>query len=100
MLDRITKQSELGKGRGSYAVILLVLPLGSLKIAKFNVVSVHCFVVALFSALYVLSVYYCTWTIYINITILWTETATHAQAVGTTDWATWHHGAFFYIAVP
>ena len=53
MLDHITKQSELGKGRVSYAVILLVLPLGSLKIAKFNVVSVHCFVVALFSALYV-----------------------------------------------
>ena len=46
MLDH--KQSELGTGRGSYAVILLVLPLGSLTIAKFNGVSVHCFVVALF----------------------------------------------------
>ena len=51
MLDR--KQSELGTGRGSYAVILLVSPLGSLTIAKFKGVSVHCFVVALFSALYV-----------------------------------------------
>ena len=46
MLD--CKQSELGTGRGSYAIILLVLPLGSLTIAKFKGVSVHCFVVALF----------------------------------------------------
>ena len=46
MLDR--KQSELGTGRGNYAVILLVSPLGSLTIAKFNGVSVHCSVVALF----------------------------------------------------
>ena len=35
-------------GWGSYAVILLVLPLESLTIAKFNGVSVHCFVVAFF----------------------------------------------------
>ena len=75
MLDR--KQSKLGTGWGSYTVIMLVSPLGSLTIAKFNDVSVHCFVVALFSALYVyyillyiLSVYYCTWTIYVNVTIL------------------------------
>lgn len=34
--------------QGSYAVILLVPLLGSLTIAKFNGVSVHCFVVALF----------------------------------------------------
>ena len=42
-------------GRGSYAVILLVSSLGSLTIAKFNGVSVRCFVVALFffAALYV-----------------------------------------------
>ena len=72
MLDN--KQSELGTGRGSYAIIFLVLPLGSLMIAKFNGMSVHSFVVALFSALYVhyilsntLSV---NWTIYVNITIL------------------------------
>ena len=45
------KQSELGTGRGSYTIILLVSPLGSLTVAKFNDVSVHCFVVALFSAL-------------------------------------------------
>ena len=31
------KQSELGTGRGSYAIILLVLPLGSLVIAKLTV---------------------------------------------------------------
>ena len=51
MLDR--KQSELGAGWGSYAVILLVSSLGSLTIAKFNGLNVHCFVVAHFSALYV-----------------------------------------------
>ena len=34
MLDR--KQSELGTGRGSYTIILLVSPLVSLTIAKFN----------------------------------------------------------------
>ena len=49
------KQSELGTGWGSYTVILLVLPLGSLMIAKFNGVSVHCFLVALFPTL---DVYY------------------------------------------
>ena len=41
------------QGGGSYAVILLVLPLGSLTIAKFNSMSELCFVVVLFSALYV-----------------------------------------------
>ena len=51
MLDR--KQSELGTGLGSYAVILLVSLLVSLMIAKFNGSSVHCSVVANFSALYV-----------------------------------------------
>ena len=39
MLNR--KQSEILTGQGSYAVILLVLLLGSLKIAKFSGVSVH-----------------------------------------------------------
>ena len=75
MLDR--KQSELGTAGGSYAVILLLLPLVSLTIAKFNGLSVYCSVVAHFSALYV---YYfriscpyiiaCMWTIYVNVTIL------------------------------
>ena len=70
MLDR--KQSKLDIGQGSYAVILLVWPFGSLTIAKFNGVSLHCFVVAVYSALYVyyFRIYYHTWTIYINITIL------------------------------
>ena len=49
MLD--SKQSELGTGQGSYAVILLVSPLVSLTIAKFNGLSERClFFVALFSA--------------------------------------------------
>ena len=48
-----SKQNELGTGRGSYAVILLVSLLGSPMIAKFNGMGVHCFAVALFSALYV-----------------------------------------------
>ena len=51
MLD--CKQSELGTGRGRYAIILLVPLLGSLTIAKFYGVSVYCFVAAHFSALYV-----------------------------------------------
>ena len=72
MLDR--KQSDLCTGRGSYAVILLVSPLGSLTIAKFNGMSVHCFVVhvALFSVYYfqILFLDYCTWTIYVSVTIL------------------------------
>ena len=42
------KQSELGTDGGSYAVILLVSPLGSLTIAIFYSSSVHCFVVAHF----------------------------------------------------
>ena len=41
------------QGGGCYVVILLVSPLGPLTIAKFNGLSVHCFVVANFSALYV-----------------------------------------------
>ena len=74
MLDR--KQSELGAGWGSYAVILLVSSLGSLTIAKFNGLNVHCFVVAHFSDFVrillsdILSIYYCMWTIYVNVTIL------------------------------
>ena len=44
------KQSELGTGWDSYAVILLVSPLASLTIAKFNCMSLHCFVVALLAA--------------------------------------------------
>ena len=36
------------EGGVSYAVIFLVPPLGSLTIGKFNGVSVHCFVVALY----------------------------------------------------
>ena len=76
VLDR--KQSELGRGEvASYAIILLVSLLGSLTIAKFNDLSVHCFVVALFFFSFVhillskiLFVYYCTWTIYVNVTIL------------------------------
>ena len=51
MLNR--KQSEILTGQGSYAVILLVLLLGSLKIAKFSGVSVHCNISSFFSALYV-----------------------------------------------
>ena len=85
MLDR--KQSELGTGRGSYVVILLVSPLGSVTIAKFNGVGVHCFVVALFLAFtYTMeypAVYYCMWTIYVNITGNIVGTAVHPQPVGT-----------------
>ena len=36
------EQSELGAGWGSYAVILLVSSLGSVTIAKFNGLNVHC----------------------------------------------------------
>ena len=46
VLDR--EQSELGAGWGSYTVILLVSSLGSVTIAKFNSLNVHCFVVAHF----------------------------------------------------
>ena len=46
MLD--CKQSELGTGRGSYAVILLVSPLVSLTIAKFIGLSEHCYIIAQF----------------------------------------------------
>ena len=76
------KQSKLGTGWDSCAVILLVSPLGSLTIAKFNGVStcMHCFVVAVAlsafsiycSLIYILSVYYyCMGTIYVNVAILW-----------------------------
>ena len=72
MLDR--KQSELGAGWGSYAVILLVSSLGSLTIAKFNGLNVHCcssfFSLVRILLSNILSVYYCTWTIYVNVTIL------------------------------
>ena len=54
-----SKQSEILTGRRSYAVILLVSALGSLTIAKFNSVSVHCFVViAIFQLSMDLYVYY------------------------------------------
>ena len=53
VLSFMCVQSELGTGRDSYAVILLVSSLGSLTIAKFNSVSVRCSVVALYSVLYV-----------------------------------------------
>ena len=46
-------QASWVQGGGSYAVILLVSPLVSLMIAKFNGLSVHCSVVAHLSALYV-----------------------------------------------
>ena len=83
------KQNELGTGRGSYVVILLVLLLGALAIVKFNDVSVHCcsssFSFACILLLNIMSVYYCTWTIDINVTILqkYSGTAAHAQAVDT-----------------
>ena len=47
------KQSKLGTERDSYTVTLLILPLVLLTIAKFNGLSECCFVVALFTALYV-----------------------------------------------
>ena len=60
------------QGGGSYNVILLVSPLVSLTIAKFIGLSVHCSVVAhkFFSFIRILlsnilSVYYCTWIIYV-----------------------------------
>ena len=66
------------QGGGSYAVILLVSPLGSLTIANFYGLSVHCcssFFRAFFSFVRILlsnilSLYYCTWIIYVNTTIL------------------------------
>ena len=59
MLD--CKQSELGTGRGNYAIFLLVSPFASLMIAKFSFVHI---------LLNILSVYPSTWTSYINVTIL------------------------------
>ena len=47
------KQSELGIGQVSYTVVLLVSPLVLLTIGKFTSSSERCFVIALFSALYV-----------------------------------------------
>ena len=44
---------NLGTERGTDVVISLVSPLGSVKIAKFNAVSVYCNFVAVFSVLYV-----------------------------------------------
>ena len=70
------KQSELGTGRGSYALAILVSPLVSVMIAKLTNLSDHCFVIALyFSCMRILllnmfSVYYSTWTSYVNVTIL------------------------------
>ena len=51
------KQSELGTGLSSYAVVLLVLPLVSLTIAKFTTVSEHYFVIAYLLALYIYYLY-------------------------------------------
>ena len=69
-------------------VSLLVSPLGSPTIVKFNSVSVHCFLELFFSFVRVLlqnflSVYYCTRAIYYNFTEIYTVagTAAHAQAV-------------------
>ena len=45
MLDH--KQSEIGTGQGSYAIVLVVAPLVSLAIAKFISLSEHCFVAAI-----------------------------------------------------
>ena len=59
----LTVDKELGTGRGSYTVALLVSPLVSLTIAKFVGLS---FVVALFSALYV-HVYTCTFEYLVRI---------------------------------
>ena len=47
------KQSELGIGQVSYAVVLLVSPLVLLTIGKFTSLSERCFVIAPFSAFYV-----------------------------------------------
>ena len=51
------KQSELGTGLSSYAVVLLVLPLVSLTIATFNSLSEHYFVIAYLLALYIYYLY-------------------------------------------
>ena len=72
------KQSELGIGLSSYAVVLLVLPLVSLMTAKFTSLSECCFIIIIayfFSFVHILlsnilSVYYSTWTSHKNITIL------------------------------
>ena len=74
MLNR--KQSEILTGQGSYAVILLVLLLGSLKIAKFSGVSVHCNFSSFFFQLctyttfeYLVRILFHV-TVYVNVTIL------------------------------
>ena len=85
------KQCQLGTGRGSYAVILLVLPLGSLTIAKYNGLSVLCFVVAYFSALYMCTTFEYLVRILLHVDNLRkryyfteiAETTVHAQAVDT-----------------
>ena len=85
------KQSETLTGRSSYAVILLVSPLGSLTIAKLNGVSVHCFVVALFQlCTYTTSEYLVRILLHVdslckhyNFTENIAETSVHAQAVDT-----------------
>ena len=73
MLNR--KQSEILTGQGSYAVILLVLLLGSLKIAKFSGVSVHCNFPAFFQLCTYTTFEYLVrilfhLTVYVNVTIL------------------------------
>ena len=61
----LTVQSELCTGRDSYAVILLVSPLGSLTFCCSSFFSCVCILLSK-----ILPVYCCTWTIYINVTIL------------------------------
>ena len=67
------KQSELGTGQGSYALVVLVSPLVSVMIAKLTSLSEHCFVIVLYFScirillLNILSVYYSTWTSYVNV---------------------------------
>ena len=69
------KQSEILTGQGNYAVILLVLLLGSLKIAKFRGVSVHCnfsnfFQLCTYTTFeYLVRILFHV-TVYVNVTIL------------------------------
>ena len=48
MFACLTIKKQVGYRAGSYAVVLLVSPLMSLKIAKFIRLCEHCFVIALF----------------------------------------------------
>ena len=85
------KQSDLGTGRGSYTVVLVVSPLVSLMIANFIGLS-ECLLWQLFFRLRtvrilllnILSGYYSMWSSYVHITIsrkyLLVEMVVHAQA--------------------